>query len=128
MSETKWTAPYQALAVVPNDGAYVKEPGLAELRIEERDSVSEMVVALIVTDIRMVSDKALALANLFIAAPDATKCLADLIEAVDAHQLEMNSPEIGGDHPDNPPHYWHEEWLRHARAALSRARRQGGGE
>lgn len=43
--------------------------------------------------------------------------LRQLIDAYDTNNLEMNSPEIGGEN-DIPPHPWHEEWLHHARAAL----------
>lgn len=47
-----------------------------------------------------------------------TKVLKELIAAIDAGQLEMNSPEI--DLGDNtPPFRWHEEWLHHARQALN---------
>jgi hypothetical protein len=48
------------------------------------------------------------------------EALRDIINAVDTGNLEMNSPEIGG-HDDIPLHAWHEEWLHHARAALSKA-------
>jgi len=45
------------------------------------------------------------------------KLLADIVEAFDAGQLQMNSPEI--QIGDEPPHPWHEEWLGYARAAMA---------
>lgn len=44
-----------------------------------------------------------------------------LVKAVDANQLEMNSPEIGEPEVGIPNHPWHEELLYYARAALSAA-------
>jgi len=61
-------------------------------------------------------------ANLIAAAPDLAHELGKLLEAIDAGQLEMNSPELDGD-PESgiPPHPWHEEWLYYARRAHARA-------
>lgn len=51
---------------------------------------------------------------------DVVKRTQELIEAIDAGALEMNSPEIGGDSEDSgPPHRWHEEWLHLTRQTLS---------
>lgn len=45
------------------------------------------------------------------------EALKELIAAIDAGQLEMNSPEIDlGD--GTSPFRWHEEWLHHAKNAL----------
>ena len=44
--------------VVPNDGAYVKRPELGTLRIEERGSPDEMVLAIVVTDCPRLKDQA----------------------------------------------------------------------
>lgn len=46
------------------------------------------------------------------------EALAELIAAIDAGSIEMNSPE-GGGHDNIPPRPWHEEWLHRAREALS---------
>jgi hypothetical protein len=39
-----------------------------------------------------------------------------LVEGCDSGNVEMNSPEIGD---ENGAWRWHEQWLHHARAALS---------
>lgn len=43
--------------------------------------------------------------------------LQSMVEAYDAHQIEMNSPDISQD-VGQGVHPWHEEWFHHARAAL----------
>lgn len=48
--------------------------------------------------------------------------LVSLLDALDTGDLEMNSPEIGGENEDNPPHRWHEEWVHYARAATAKAK------
>ena len=47
---------------------------------------------------------------------DPVKMLSDFIEAFDAGQVELNSPEI--QIGDEAPHPWHEEWLALAREAV----------
>jgi len=46
--------------------------------------------------------------------------LRQFVEAFDKGEVELNSPEIGGE-SDVPLHLWHEEWLQHARAVLAQA-------
>ena len=48
--------------------------------------------------------------------------LQQLIGAIDAKQLEMNSPEIGEPENDIPMHPWHEEWIYNVRGLLERTR------
>lgn len=45
--------------------------------------------------------------------------LREFIDAFDSAAVELNSQEIDGRLPDTLPHPWHEEWLYHARAALT---------
>lgn len=61
-------------------------------------------------------------AKLIAAAPDLCAALQIFIDAYDLRAVELNSPEMDGDHQNNiPPHPWHEEWLHQARAALTKA-------
>jgi len=53
-----------------------------------------------------------------IEADRAATLLRDLVAAVDAGSLEMNSPEIGEPEIGIPYHAWHDEWLHHARALI----------
>lgn len=51
---------------------------------------------------------------------DPVKCLSDFIEAYDAGQIELSSPEIQVG--DEAPYPWHEEWLALSREAVCEAR------
>lgn len=54
--------------------------------------------------------------------------LGDLLDAYDTGNVQMASPEIGGDYPDDPPpHPWHEEWLYRARALRDKLAAPEGG-
>lgn len=109
--------------VVPNNGAYVKQDKLATLRIEERRSADELVLALIITDCERCRDAAEANARLIAAAPSLLAACKVALQAM----MEMVDPDcvwcIGGE--DSPV----DEPLRHdadcpitsIRAAVSRA-------
>lgn len=45
--------------------------------------------------------------------------IKEAIDAFDAGNLQMASPEIGEPENDIPMHQWHEQWLHYARGAQS---------
>jgi hypothetical protein len=55
------------------------------------------------------------------------EALREIIVAIDKKAVSIDSPNIGGGCPEigYEQHYWHEEWLHHARAALARAEKEG---
>lgn len=56
----------------------------------------------------------------------ALQFLTEIVNALDSGNLEMNSPEIGGeppqgfDDPGVPAHPWHEEWIYHVRGVIGK--------
>jgi len=46
--------------------------------------------------------------------------LADIVQAIESGAVKIDSPNIGGGDPEigYEPHYWHDEWLHRAKAAL----------
>lgn len=55
------------------------------------------------------------------ALPSLVKTLQAMVQAIDAGAVKIDSPNIGGGDPEigYEQHYWIDEWLHHARSALS---------
>lgn len=78
-----------------NDGAYVKDGEMATLRIEERATDAELILALVLTDCPTLEDDPRRLARLIAVSPE---MLAELNRVRD-RLLAMADAEIEGDIP-----------------------------
>ena len=70
--------------VVENDGAYMNHPEMGAIRIEERDTVHEMVLAVVITDCPLLVEAGAANARLIAAAPDGYNLAVEILRALDA--------------------------------------------